>query len=78
MTTLTIKLPAELKQRLELEARQSGRSVAALIREAVPGRLRISKGTTGIYDRTKDLCGAGASWRPGLATNPDHLGGFEE
>jgi plasmid stability protein len=78
MTTLTIKLPAELKQRLELEASQSGRSISALIREAVTERLRAGETKTSLYDRTRDLCGAGASGRPDLATNPDHLEGLGE
>jgi hypothetical protein len=78
MTTLTIKLPVELKERLELEARHSGRSVSSLIREAVAERLRTGQAPTTLYDRTRDLCGAGASGRSDLATHPDHMEGFGE
>ena len=78
MTSLTIKLPADLKQRLEREARQSGQSVSALIREAVLERLQGAQAASSLYDRTADLCGAGASGRRDLATDPDHLEGFGE
>jgi hypothetical protein len=78
MVTLTIKLPAELKLQLERQAQQSGRSVSALIREAVGERLRRSAKAASLFDRTRDLCGSGGSGRPDLATNPDHLRGFGE
>lgn len=78
VATLTIKLPAELKLRLELEAKQSGRPISALIREAVKERFGAAQGGTSLYERTRDLCGAGNSGRSDLATNPDHLEGFGE
>jgi hypothetical protein len=78
VTSLTIKIPADLKQRLEREAKLSGRSVSALIREAMAERLHATEGETSLYDRTKDLCGAGASGQPDLATNPEHLKSFGE
>ena len=78
VTTLTIKLPAEMKMRLELEAKQSGKSVSALIRESIEERLREEEGLTSLYERTRDLCGAGSSGVPDLATNPEHLEGFGE
>jgi len=78
MVTLTIKLPAELKQRLEREALQSGRSVSALIRDAVGAQLRRAPMSGSLFDRTRDLCGAGRSGRRDLATNRDHLRGFGE
>jgi predicted CopG family antitoxin len=78
MVNLTIKIPADVKQRLEHEAQQSGRSVSDLIREAVGAHLRKAASTTSLYDRTRDLCGVGGSGRPDLATNRDHLRGFGE
>jgi predicted DNA-binding protein len=78
MVTLTIKLTAELKQQLQLQSKRSGRSISALIREAVSDRLRRAENTTSLYDRTRDLCGKGGSGRPDLATNPDHLRSFGE
>lgn len=76
MKTLTIKLPGDMKARLELEARQSGKSVSALIRESIVERLRAGDAETSLYERTQDLCGAGASGVSDLATNPEHLEGF--
>ena len=76
MVTLTIKLPESLKQLLELEARQSDRSVSAVIREAVGQQLQKSGKSTSLYDRTRDLCGSGGSGRPDLATNSDLFEGF--
>lgn len=78
MVTLTIKLPETLKQQLELEARQTGRSVSAVIREAVGARLRQTSSGSSLYDRTRDLCGIGSSGRPDLATNIAHLARFGE
>jgi hypothetical protein len=78
MVTLTIKLPAELKLRLEREAVQSGRSVSALIRDAVGAQLRRVPVSGSLYERTRDLCGAGRSGRRDLATNRDYLRGFGE
>jgi len=76
MVNLTIKVPAELKQQLELHAKQSGRSVSALIREAVSRGLRKTTRAASLYDRTRDLCGTRGSGMPDLATNPAHLRGF--
>lgn len=76
MVTLTIKLPEALKKQLELEALQSGRSVSAVIREAVGERLQKTSTGNSLFDRTRDLCGSGSSGRPDLATNSDYLEGF--
>ena len=78
MTTLTIKLPGEMKAMLEVEAKQSGKSVSALIRESVAERLRDAGSATSLYERTRDLCGAGGSGLRDLATNPEHMRGFGE
>lgn len=76
MVNLTIKVPAELKQQLELQAKQSGQSVSALIRSAVSRGLKKTARATCLYDRTRDLCGKKGSGVPDLATNPAHLRGF--
>ncbi len=78
MKTLTIKLPGEMKTRLELEARQSGKSVSALVRESISKLLRAGAGKTSLYERTRDLCGAGSSGLSDLATNREHFEGFGE
>lgn len=77
MTTLTIKLPEELKARLEAEARLSGKSVSAVVRDSLERRLRAKRHAgTSLYERTKDLYGIGESGIPDLATNPKYMEGF--
>lgn len=65
MKGITVKLPAETLLRLEEEARRTGRSVAALIRERVevPGRPERS-----VYGLASDLAGCVAGSRKS-ATN---------
>ena len=66
MTGITIKLPDTLLRRLRQEARATGRSVAALIRdslEAVPHR-----GSRSVYEISSDLAGSVAGDRKS-ATN---------
>ncbi|HEX4667983.1 MAG TPA: CopG family transcriptional regulator [Chthoniobacterales bacterium] len=78
MTTLTIKLPRELKKQVEAEARLSGKSISALVRESLRNRAATKKGSRRLsfYERTSDLCGIGASGLRDLATNPKHLRDF--
>ena len=66
MKGVTVKLPETMLRRLRHEARATGRSVAALIRErieAVPTRRGRS-----VYDITSDLAGSVAGSRK-AATN---------
>ena len=63
MKGITIKLPDALAQRLRQQARQSGRSVAALIRE----RIEVSPGES-VYALSADLAGSLAG-RRSAATN---------
>jgi len=63
MKGITIKLPHAVAQRLRQQARQSGRSVAALIRE----RIEVSPGDS-VYAVTSDLAGSLAG-RRSPATN---------
>jgi hypothetical protein len=77
MVSLTIKLPEALKLQVEAKARFSGKSVSTVVREALAqkaGSKNRRKST--LHDRTKDLCGAGASGIPDLATHPRHLKDF--
>ena len=81
MTTLTIKLPEELKARLEAEARLSGKSVSAVVRRQLqkgfsPRRKGGKKPS--MLDLAGDLAGRGASGVTDLATNPRHMKGFGE
>lgn len=77
MTTVTVKMPDSLKLQLEATARLSGKSVSSVVRDAL--RKSVRKGGAGkssLYDRTKDLCGAGDSGIADLATNRAHIKGF--
>lgn len=79
MTTMTIKIPEELKLKVEAMARLSGLSVSAVVRESlVKAAGEAGSGKLSLYDRTMDLCGSGESGIADLATNPDHLRGFGE
>jgi len=81
MTSLTVKIPPELKTRLEIEARLSGKSVSAVVRNSVEEQLRIrkkGKRRLSLYERTKHLCGSLRSGVKDLATNPKYLEGLGE
>lgn len=81
MTTLTIKLPEELKARLEAAARLSGKSVSALVRRELqkgfsPRRKGAKKPS--LLDLAGDLAGRGDSGVTDLATNPKYMEGYGE
>jgi predicted DNA-binding protein len=65
MKGITIKLPEATLKRLEQEARVSGRSVAAIIRERVEGQPDNGES---VYSLTRDLAGSLAGARS-AATN---------
>ncbi len=66
MKGITVKLPDTTLRRLRQEARTTGRSVAALIRERLETVPR--RGNRSIYEITADLAGSvGGSRKP--ATN---------
>ena len=65
MKGITIKLPDAVARRLREQARQSGRSVAALIRERVEGEPRTDGS---VYAMSADLAGSLAGSRR-AATN---------
>jgi predicted DNA-binding protein len=66
MKGLTIKLPDETLRRLRIEARETGRSVAAIVRDRVEAQR--DHANESVFALTSDLAGALAgSRRP--ATN---------
>ena len=66
MKGITVKLPDTTLRRLRQEARTTGRSVAALIRERLEAAPR--RGSPSVYEITSDLAGSVAgSHKP--ATN---------
>lgn len=77
MKTLTVKIPEDLKMNVETVARFSGKSVSAIVRESLLRTVRKpASRKLSLYERTKDLCGAGSSGLDDLATNPAHMKGF--
>lgn len=61
MKGITIKLPDTTLRRLRQEARATGRSVAALIRERLDAGPR--RGSRSVYELTPDLAGCVAGAR---------------
>ncbi len=56
MRGITIKLPETTLRQLRREARATGRSVAALVRERLEALPR--RGSRSVYDLTSDLAGS--------------------
>ena len=82
MTSITIKLPEALKERLEAQARIRGKSCSALVRDSLEKELVGSNGTNengpSVLDMLRDLAGKGDSGIPDLATNPKYMKGYGE
>lgn len=76
MTSLTVKLPESLRQKVESAARISGHSVSVVVREALSAQFPDSPSAVSLYDRTRDLCGRGASGIKDLATSAEHMDGY--
>jgi len=69
MKGITVKLPDTTLRRLRQEARATGRSVAALIRERLEAAPR--RDSRSVYEMTSDLAGSVAGDRK-AATNDRH------
>jgi plasmid stability protein len=76
MTSLTVKLPETLRQKLESFALMSGRSVSSVVRETLSAKLSSSASSSSLFGRTQDLCGGGESSIKDLATNSKHMDGY--
>lgn len=78
MESLTIKLPAELRARVEEQARLSGRSVSAVVREALARTTRRagSSRKPSLLDLAGDLRGCFDSGVRDLGSNRAHMEGF--
>jgi predicted transcriptional regulator len=61
MKGITVKLPDTILRRLRQEARATGRSVAALIRERL--EAAAPRGSRSVYEITADLAGSVAGGR---------------
>ena len=77
MTTISLKLPEPMAERLDAEARARRKSKSALVRELIESGLSgaAGKGHVSFHALAKDRAGRFRGPRD-LATNPKHLEGF--
>lgn len=75
---ITVRFPAELRQRLKAAARRSGRRESDLVRGAVEQQLAAYDDTPTAYEYAKraGLVGAVRGASRDLSTNPQHFDGF--
>ncbi len=78
MTTISLKLPDRLLERLEAATRARGTTKSSLVRECLEQSLdaRPSGGKVTCYDLAADLAGSLKGLPRDLATNPKYLEGF--
>jgi predicted transcriptional regulator len=76
MTTLTLKVPRDLAQKLEAISARKRISKSKIIRDALDTAFRREKNRSNLYDSMKDGLGCINSGKRDLATNPKHLKGF--
>ncbi|MCX6928674.1 MAG: ribbon-helix-helix domain-containing protein [Verrucomicrobia bacterium] len=80
MSTLTLRLPDGLKDRLTVTARRFGKSPARFVRETLENRLKATQspatGGSTLYELSRDLCGSAHGGPRDLAANKKHLAGY--
>ena len=79
MTTLSLKLPQAVADRLAAEARAHQKSKSSLVREFIERGLTGAKGKRrpSFYELAKDKCGVFDGPRD-LSTNPKYMEGYGE
>jgi len=75
-TTLTLKVPREMAQKLEAVATRKRVPKSKLMREALDVFLSKQKTKPSLYDRMKDGIGCISSGKGDLSTNPMHMEGY--
>jgi predicted DNA-binding protein len=75
---ITVRFPAELRQRLKAAADRAGTRASDLVRAAVEKQLALEDKALTAYDRAKKagLIGAVRGASRDLSTNPAHFDGF--
>jgi predicted DNA-binding protein len=75
---ITVRFPAELRQRLKDAARRSGTRESDLVRGAVERQLAAEDNALTAYEQVKKagLIGAVKKASRDLSTNPRHFDGF--
>jgi predicted transcriptional regulator len=76
MTTLTLKVPDDLAQKLKAVSLRKRVSRSKIVREALDVALRREKAGPNLYDRMKNGLGCIDSGHKDLATNSKHLKGL--
>lgn len=78
MRAITVKLPDDLRLRLQAEADRRGVSLGRVVREAAETYVvaRAACQPLSLYERSKDLCGCLRSGIPDLGSNPKHMEGY--
>jgi len=75
-TTLTLKVPREMAQKLEAVAVRKRVPKSMLMREALDVFLSRQKAKPSLYDRMKGGIGCISSGKGDLSTNPAHMKGY--
>ena len=80
MRTISLKLPEDLMEGLQREAKARRITKSALVRESVEARLRRRprRGAASCYDMAHDLAGTLKGLPRDLAANPKYMEGFGE
>ena len=78
VTTISLKLPDHLLERLEAESRARGSTKSSLVRECLEKSLNAHPGDDkpSCYDLAGDLAGSLKGLPRNLATDPKYLEGF--
>jgi metal-responsive CopG/Arc/MetJ family transcriptional regulator len=77
---ITVRIPAELRNRLREAAGRTGTLESDLVRDALEMRLSAEKGERTAFGRVKEagLIGIIGDAPSDLSTNREHFGGFGE
>lgn len=78
MERISFRIDADLKRRLEAEAKATGVSPSDLVREALREHLRSREADESCYDLAQRLgiIGSAKGLPPSLSANPAHMEGF--
>jgi hypothetical protein len=78
VSTISLKLPERLLERLEAESRARGTTKSSLVRQCLEKGLcdRPAGDPATCYDLASDLAGSQKGLPRDLATNPKYLEGF--
>ena len=78
MTTITCKIPDEVRARLEAAARQRRVPKSQIVREAIVASLKRKKPSVSAFDLIKHACGIITGGPKDYASHRRHLKGFGE